>query len=239
MSGSGLRISVPGASFTRNVGQVAYPVMAGLQALFYLGNSEALTTANRAPARPNGAMSRAPQAYFDGYVRFGGLLSYLQAQALDTVNDLTLISVVRSVAGPAPIISNYDTTAGSTELVLGGSGMIGGIFSDATRPGNVYTSVATAGRFVFAATVVSGSSISVTVSDLDGARYTTVSDEPFERVQNIGVPFRIGARYGDDVPGVVQDIAVAAIHSSALTVGQLDVVYRYLKSRLAKQGVAI
>lgn len=235
---SGLRISVPGALFSRNVGQVAYPVTAGLQALFYLGESEALTVANRAPARPNASMSRAPQAYFDGYVRFKGLLSYLQTDTLDTANDLTLISVVRSLVEPGPIISNYDTTGGSTELAFGATGRLNGVVSNNVGQGNVTADIGTAGRWAFAAVVVSGVSLSLTVSDAQGV-LTTKAGANFDRTQNIGVPFRVGAGYGADQPFFSQDISVAAIHSAALTADQLDQVYKYLKTRLAKQGIAV
>lgn len=236
---SGLRISVPGAVFSRNVGQVAYPILAGLQALFYFGGSEALTVANRAPAKPDGVMSGVPYAYFDGYVQFHGYLSHLQTATLDTTNDLTLIVVVRSVANVAPMISNYDTTGGSTEVGLGGLGLVNATISSDVGPSSVVAEIATAGRFAFIACTVSGTAMSLTVSGADGVLRTTNRVGAFQRVLNVGVPFRVGSGYRADVPASVQDISVAAIHSTALSADQLSQAYQYLKMRLAKQGIAL
>lgn len=241
MATAGLRITIPGAKFSRNVGQVAYPITDHLEGLFYLGGDAASSARNHAPGKTDGVVIGMPSAYQPGYIHFVGNLCYLQTPVFDTTNDITIISVVRSLENPGRVISNNGGYAGAAEIILYPTGYLafvslsqGAANQDIlSAPQNVAT------KFTMVAAVIRGSSKSITISQ-EGALVTS-ENTPGARVLTGVRSFAIGGAVPGvpDVPGMIQDVGATAIHSKALSALEIQNVYSYLRQRYARLGISI
>lgn len=166
---------------------------------------------------------------------------YLQTPVFDTTNDITIISVVRSLEMPGRVISNNGGYAGAAEIILYSTRHLAfvslsegaGNQDIMSAPQNVAT------KFTMVAAVIRGSSKSITISQ-EGALVTS-EGTPGARILSGVRTFVIGGAVPGvpDVPGMVQDIGATAIHSKALTALEIQNVYSYLKQRYARLGIAI
>lgn len=242
----GVRLIVPGVTFTNYAEIVAYPVPDDLSSLFYLGASEAATEVNHAV--PDGSapgVITGSVTYSSHYAIFTGASTnnYMLTEETDATADASYIAVFRmpnAVAGAPPGRGIFSCFGGGG----GGASMFhDGLFADSDGGGSVYpkftgvSGAASQADFYFRAGVLSGTSV-IAYRVLGGAvvagQTLTNTRATASRAMRIGGHASVTGGYLDTA-----HIALASKHGSALSVPQLQSIYDYVRAYYARRGLTV
>lgn len=234
----GLKITVPGVSFTNYVDIVEYPVTDALTSLFLLGTDSVTSVINHgsgADATGGGANI----TYGAGYARFAGqntnLASYFQTTDLDNAsNDMTLISLVmREDSNDRAVFGSYNAATngasiGNTGAYTGNGALSVGTWAKAA-PDTKY--------YMHAMTVNHSGATTVPYTWVDGIAVMGTPIAAARTQSSNGA--RIGGGYANSSWAGVNRISAAVKHTRILTLDELQQVYTYLKYRATSLGLEV
>lgn len=231
----GLRLTVPGVTFSRYVDIVDYPVLDHLTSLFYLGDDLASSRVNHGSG-PD-ATGGANVVFSSGYGRFTGghtdANNCIVTSDLDNASDdMTLIALAqREDTANRGIFGAYNgiTNGASLENAAAYTGT-GSLVSA------VYAKPRPDDKFYFQAAIWSGTSV-IPYTGIDG-ELVAGTPATATRVQSTNAA-RIGGGYANGTWVGAIKISAVSKHTRALTTPELSEVYAYFRSRATKLGLSV
>lgn len=239
-------IKVKGADFSANAVGFIPPVAADLAGWFFPNGSLAQAKRNLAPGGADAAVTGAP-VIGTAYTRFKGRTNYLDTGLAETPA-ITLLAVARAVipasgSAQALIVSNYGSGTGVslTKPQLTAPSSVSGtenVYAGFSAPTGLATASAVVSNgtaWAFTAGVVTpgtGLQFIDKTRGLLGSLSTATA-------RSLGTSsLLIGSGYDISWTGE-SDIAFAAIYTRALEAAEIDTVYQFVKTYLAKRSITV
>jgi hypothetical protein len=239
----GLRIIIPGATFTHHIGVLSYPITDALTSLYYLGVDEDASVVNHAPDGAAAAVVGSV-TYDANYGIFAGegTSNHIQTDETDETPDATFVGIWRipnpNVNSGRQIFSCYNGNQAGASVVHNS------MFQQSGGGVNAAVSFAGAGfsetDFHFRTGVIDGTDLHTYTAH--GGVVTLDNTGSLTRGLQSTRPLRIGGDYyvaGGAAYNDTAHIAMVSKHGVALTVEQLQAIYDYLTERYAKRGLTV
>lgn len=238
----GTRIVCQNTRFPAFIGiSDAYPITDALTDLYYPRTDAATSVINHA----GGAAAEVVgvPVYSAQFATFPSTARLLTTR-LDTTNDVTLVGVFRqptnvtaTAPGPAWVLGNFGSALAHTIGLYASADEIIGLTMNASAGHNIRTPRTRSGLFVFAALRQAGGTKSL-LTGLGGV-LSVAATADVVRTHGSANPFAVGPDPAQGAIDGVPDVALAAIHQTALSDTALADLYQIVRFAFARQGLEV
>lgn len=234
----GLKITVPGANFSKYVDIIQYPVAQDLSSLFFLGGDAVASGNNLAPGFPDAPAVGANITYQPGYALFTGApltaANFIRTSEFD--NDsaaFTRVAVYQNMSNIQRAVFGLFAGASTGSGILSNQSFIA---TGSAVLGPTLYGTAIAPSFRFVAQTYSGTTLTTyTARGGELLAQTTTGT----RAANVGTADRIGGEASSNTFSGDLRVASVAKHRSALTANQIALIYAFYRLEMARKGLEL